>query len=175
MPCDELGTFGFTSSTRCFSPRVEQGRTPDWLLFRSVQVPSHGKVITDTRVRQMGYREVRRTAKTAEYMFCREKIIVGVWWNWSEVWLDVLTLSLPRVINFKFHRTVWRTWLFVAYSDEIWLYTVLPILTSSRIHFSWKCWENVLFELGSERLRLLESLTARELARQMRAEHDSSP
>ena len=37
------------------------------------------------------------------------------------------TLSLPRVINF----TVWRTWLFIAYSDQRW-----PILTTSLIHFS---------------------------------------
>ena len=42
-----------------------------------------------------------------------------------------LTLSLPRVINFKFYPaaspeilcyTVWRTWLSIAYSDERWLY-----------------------------------------------------
>ena len=43
-----------------------------------------------------------------------------------------LTLPLPRVINFKFPlhscsltrnmNAVWRTWLFIAYSDERWLY-----------------------------------------------------
>ena len=41
-----------------------------------------------------------------------------------------LTLSLLRVISFKFplqphqkyYITVWRTWLFIAYSDERWLY-----------------------------------------------------
>ena len=43
-----------------------------------------------------------------------------------------LCLSLPRVINFKFtlrphqkyvlHHTVWRTWLFISYSDQKLLY-----------------------------------------------------
>ena len=46
------------------------------------------------------------------------------------------------------HQTVWRTWLFIAYSKM----TTLPILTTSRIHFSLKGWEDVLFELGNERL-----------------------
>ena len=31
-------------------------------------------------------------------------------------------------------------------------YTVLPILTTALMHFSLKGWENVLFELGSERV-----------------------
>ena len=48
------------------------------------------------------------------------------------------TLSLPRVINFKFplqhtaevvYHTVWRTWLFIAYSDERWLYYLFPTAT----------------------------------------------
>ena len=47
------------------------------------------------------------------------------------------------------HHTVWRTWLFIAYSD--WKILV-PVLTTSLIHFSWKGWENVLFELGIERV-----------------------
>ena len=32
--------------------------------------------------------------------------------------------------------------------------SVLPILTTSLIHFSLKGWENVLFELGSERVNV---------------------
>ena len=32
---------------------------------------------------------------------------------------------------------------------------ILPILTTSLIHLSLKCWENVFFELGSERVKLL--------------------
>ena len=32
-----------------------------------------------------------------------------------------------------------------------WKMLILPILTTSLIHFSLKCWENVRFELGSER------------------------
>ena len=49
------------------------------------------------------------------------------------------------------HATVWRTWLFIAYSD--WKMILVPVLTTSLIHFSWKGWENVLFELGIERLK----------------------
>ena len=49
------------------------------------------------------------------------------------------------------HHAVWRTWLFIAYSDERWLYHQF-LLPHSYI-FSFKCWENVLFELGSERVR----------------------
>ena len=49
------------------------------------------------------------------------------------------------------HHTVWRTWLFIAYSD--WKMILVPVLTTSLIHFSWKGWENVLFELGSERVK----------------------
>ena len=48
------------------------------------------------------------------------------------------------------HHTVWRTWLFIAYSD--WKMILVPVLTTSLIHFSLKGWENVLFELGSERV-----------------------
>ena len=36
------------------------------------------------------------------------------------------------------HHTVWRAWLFIAYSDETWLSTNCHYLTF---------WENVLFEL----------------------------
>ena len=49
------------------------------------------------------------------------------------------------------HHTVWRTWLFIAYSD--WKMILVPVLTTSLIHFSWKGWENVLFELGIERVK----------------------
>ena len=46
--------------------------------------------------------------------------------------------------------TVWRTWLFIAYSGERWLYYkyLLPHLYI----FSLRGWENVLFELRSERV-----------------------
>ena len=39
------------------------------------------------------------------------------------------------------HHTVWRTWLFIAYSD--WKMILVPVLTTSLIQFSWKGWENV--------------------------------
>ena len=46
--------------------------------------------------------------------------------------------------------TVWKTWLFITYSDERWLYFQfsLPHLYISLQ----KGWENVLFELWSERV-----------------------
>ena len=55
------------------------------------------------------------------------------------------------------HSTVWITWLFIAYSDERWLY--LLILTTSLVHFSLKGWENVLFELGSEKVKNVRRVT----------------
>ena len=55
---------------------------------------------------------------------------------WQEIW----------------HHTVWRPWLFIAYSDEKWLYY------NSSLHHSYnrflKGWENTLFELRSERVNL---------------------
>ena len=48
------------------------------------------------------------------------------------------------------HDTAWRTWLFIAYSDgKCFCY---QILTTSLIHFSRKGWENVLLEIGSEKV-----------------------
>ena len=49
-------------------------------------------------------------------------------------------------------RTVWRTWLFIAYSDARWLYYQLSL--PSVIKFSLQGWENAVFELGSERVNL---------------------
>ena len=49
------------------------------------------------------------------------------------------------------HPTVWRTWLFIPYSEGRRSY--VPILLSSLIHFSLKGLENLLFELGSERVK----------------------
>ena len=40
----------------------------------------------------------------------------------------------------------------MAYSD--WKMILVPVLTTSLIHFSWKGWENVLFELGIERVNM---------------------
>ena len=57
----------------------------------------------------------------------------------------------PAASQEIWHHTVWRTWLFIAYSDEKWLYYKfsLPHLCI----FSLKGWENVLFELRSERVK----------------------
>ena len=40
------------------------------------------------------------------------------------------------------HHTMWRTWLFIGYSN--WKINMLLILITSFIRFSWKRWENVL-------------------------------
>ena len=81
-------------------------------------------------------------------------------------WTAVLTFT-PKSDQFQIspaasleilHHTVWRTWLCIAYSDEIWLYyTNSHCLT----HSSLKSWGNVLFELGSERVKklLIEIMT----------------
>ena len=52
----------------------------------------------------------------------------------------------PTAFPVILHHTVWRTWLFIAYS--YWKMIILPILTTSLTHFSLKGWENVLFELN---------------------------
>ena len=50
------------------------------------------------------------------------------------------------------HHTVWRTSLFIAYSHEIWLY--YQFWLHHLYIFSLRGWENVLFELGSERVKV---------------------
>ena len=50
------------------------------------------------------------------------------------------------------HRTVWRTWLFIAYSDERWL--CYQIVTTSLIRFSLKGWDNVHLAQAKGRLTL---------------------
>ena len=49
------------------------------------------------------------------------------------------------------HHTVWRTWLFITYWDERWS---LYQFSLHHLHiFSFRGWENALFELGSERVK----------------------
>ena len=59
----------------------------------------------------------------------------------------------PAASQEIWHHTVWRTWLFIAYSDEKWLYYKFLL------HHSYNCflkgWENTLFELRSERVNML--------------------
>ena len=49
------------------------------------------------------------------------------------------------------HHTVWRTWLFIAYSDVKWLYYKFSLHHSYNRFL--KGWENTLFELRSERVK----------------------
>ena len=57
----------------------------------------------------------------------------------------------PAASQEIWHHTVWRTWLFIAYSDERWLYYKFSL------HHAYNCflkgWENTLFELRSERVK----------------------
>ena len=82
----------------------------------------------------------------------------------------VLTLSPPRVINFKFflqqpHQkkniTQYEERGFIAYSDKN-DYTT-KFLTTSLIHLSSKGWENLLCEFGSERVEHIIALGQHEV------------
>ena len=61
----------------------------------------------------------------------------------------------PAASQEIWHHTVRRTWLFIAYSDEKWLYYKF-LLHHSYNRFL-KGWENTLFELRSERVKLWET------------------
>ena len=61
----------------------------------------------------------------------------------------------PAASQEIWHRTVWRTWLFIAYSDEKWLYYKFSLHHSYNRFL--KGWENTLFELRSERVNLDQS------------------
>ena len=56
----------------------------------------------------------------------------------------------PAASQEIWHHTVWRTWLFIAYSDERWLYYKFSL------QHSYKGWENTLFELRSERVNTIQ-------------------
>ena len=67
-----------------------------------------------------------------------------------------LTLSLPRVsLNRNMPHRVWRTWPFIAYPDEGWLYYQFSTL---HLYASLEDWEKVLFELGSEGVKRATSI-----------------
>ena len=59
----------------------------------------------------------------------------------------------PAASSEILHHTVWKTWLFIAYSW--WKMIILAIPATSLIHFSLIGLENVLFGLGSERFKWL--------------------
>ena len=56
----------------------------------------------------------------------------------------------PAASQEIWHHTAWRTWLFIAYSDEKWLYYKFSLHHSYNRFL--KGWENTLFELRSERV-----------------------
>ena len=57
----------------------------------------------------------------------------------------------PAASQEIWHHTVWRTWLFIAYSDEKWLYYKFSLQHSHNRFL--KGWENTHFELRSERVK----------------------
>ena len=59
----------------------------------------------------------------------------------------------PAASQEIWHHTVRRTWLFIAYSDERWLYYQFSLHHSYNRFL--KGWENTLFELRSERVKRL--------------------
>ena len=60
----------------------------------------------------------------------------------------------PAASQEIWNHTVWRTWLFIAYSDEKWLYYKFSLHHSYNRFL--KGWENTLFELRSERVKLID-------------------
>ena len=74
----------------------------------------------------------------------------------------LVTLSLPRVINFKFRLQPPQKYNITQYGEldfssitQMNNMIILPTLTASLIHFSLKGWENVLFDLWGERVNLI--------------------
>ena len=59
----------------------------------------------------------------------------------------------PAASQEIWHHAVWRTWLFIAYSDEKWLYYKFSLHHSYNRFL--KGWENTLFELRSERVKCI--------------------
>ena len=76
---------------------------------------------------------------------------LNVWHNPFTPESDQSQIS-PAASQEIWHHTVWRIWLFKAYSDERWLYYKFSL------HHAYNCflkgWENTLFELRSERVNI---------------------
>ena len=65
--------------------------------------------------------------------------------------------SSPAASPAILHNTVWRIWLFIACSDERWLYYQFSL--SHAYICLWEGRENALFELGSERVKQVSQMT----------------
>ena len=68
----------------------------------------------------------------------------------------IWTISLPRLINFKFPLQPHHKNLGI-HSLPRWKMIILPILTASLFSPVWKGWKNTLFELGGDRAKPLVS------------------
>ena len=86
----------------------------------------------------------------------RDKFVKIYWENILEGTLNPFTpesdqcQNSPAASQKIWHHTVWRSWLFIAYSDENWLYYKFSLHHSYNRFL--KGWENTLFELRSERV-----------------------
>ena len=69
----------------------------------------------------------------------------------------------PAASQEIWHHTVWRTWLFIAYSDEMWLYYKFSLRHS--YNYFLKGWENTLFELNVENQKKSVSVLLKSLQR----------
>ena len=91
----------------------------------------------------------------------QEKFEIDQSWEWIRV--NPFTPESDQCHNSPaasqeiWHHTVWRTWLFIAYSDEKWLYYKFSLHHSYNRFL--KGWENTLFELRSENKDLWFDIT----------------
>ena len=75
------------------------------------------------------------------------------------IWISFLTLSLPRVINFKFPLQPHQKYYITKYEEPVfsyltkWKTIILSISHTSPMHLSLRDWENALVELGRERVK----------------------
>ena len=72
-------------------------------------------------------------------------------YKWCQGTVAKSISNFPCSLNTKYNHTIWRTWLFIAYSDGSCLYYQFSLITYT--FFSTICWDDVLFELGNERVK----------------------
>ena len=110
----------------------------------------------ENHIRRPGYgaRECSKAVSRAGRIFvdcCSLTFIPPTLPFHSQVWsISNFPCSLTRLICTS--HSIWRTWLFTAYSDVKDDYTINSHYLT--VHFSLKGGENVLLELGSERIKL---------------------
>ena len=115
-----------------------------FLIAGSSQHPVLDNIVLCRRFFEMGMRKFTRVAALNSHVWCKRKV------NPFTPKSDQCQNS-PAASQEIWHHTVWRTWLFIAYSDEKWLYYKFSLHHSHNRFL--KGWENTLFELRSERVK----------------------